>query len=65
MEDDAESEPKKDAGEIEEQHAVGEIAASLLPDLEELRDEGEGGAETSDGAEDFDGLRGEHLVEVS
>jgi hypothetical protein len=50
---------------FEEQHAVGEIAASLLPDLEELRDEGEGGAETGEGAEEFDGKRGEQLVEVS
>ena len=65
LEDDALREPKKDAGEIEEQHAVGEIAASLLPDFVEPRDEGEGGAETSAGAEDFDGLRDEHLVEVS
>ena len=65
MEDDAVREPKKDAGEIEEQHAVGEIAAALLPDFDELRDESEGSAETGDGAEDFDGLRGEHLVEVS
>jgi hypothetical protein len=34
-------------------------------DFDELRNEGEGGAAAGDGAEDFDGLRGEHLVEVS
>jgi hypothetical protein len=37
----------------------------LLLDFDELRDEGEGGAETGDGAEDFDGLRRWHLAEIS
>jgi hypothetical protein len=33
----------------------------LFLDFDELRDEGEGGAKTCGGAEDFDGLRGGHL----
>src|SRR5208283_3396097 len=53
-------EPEKHAGEIEDQHAVGEIAAALPVDFDELRDEGEGGAETGHDADGFDGLRGEH-----
>jgi len=65
MEENAVGQPEEHTGEIEDQHAVGEIAASLLLDFDELRDEGEGGAETGDGAEDLDGLRGRHLVEVS
>ena len=62
---DAVSQPEEDAGEIEDQHSVGEIAAALFLDFDQLRDKGERGAEAGDGAKDFDRLRGEHVVEVS
>ena len=65
MKEEAIAEPEEHTGEIENQHAVGEIAAALLANFEELRDEGERGAEAGDSAENFDGLRGGHLVEVS
>jgi hypothetical protein len=64
-EEEAVGEPEEHAGEIEDQHAVGEIASALFLDFDQLRDEGEGGAEAGDGAEDFDGLRGGHVLDVS
>ena len=65
VEEESVSQPEEDAGEIEDQHAVGEIAAALFSDFDQLRDKGERGAEAGDGAKDFDRLRSEHVVEVS
>jgi hypothetical protein len=65
VEKDTVGEPEKDASEIKDQHAAREVATALFLDFDELWDEGEGGAEAGDGAEDFDGLRSEQVVEVS
>jgi len=65
VEEDAVSQPEQNASEIEDQHAVGKIAAALFLDFDELGDKGERGAEAGDGAKDFDRVRSEHVVKVS
>jgi hypothetical protein len=47
-------EPENDACEIKEEHRVRKIASALPANLDDLRDEGGGGADGGDGADEID-----------
>ena len=52
------TEPEKDAGEIQKEHRVGKISPALPADLQDLRNEGAGGAHSGSAS---DGCQESHL----